>query len=244
MSEEESSGDFDPTAPEERNIGRELVDESAGLGSVAAHLYRGEVDRMTMWRQRLDQTTRWAVTLMAAILTWAFSSRTNPHYILLIGMVIVATFLWVEARRYRGYDVWRSRVRMLQRNLFAEAFDPSQGIERSDWRALLSDDYHNPKPKISHFEALSHRLRRVYLPLLGVLLVAWVVRITAFEPGVPWWRTAAVGRIPGTAITAAVAAVYLAAIAVTCWPWGHRGQHVRGEIYGAETDEWPDPDEE
>ena len=39
-----SSGEFDPTAPDQREIGREMVDDSTGLGSVMAHAYRGEID--------------------------------------------------------------------------------------------------------------------------------------------------------------------------------------------------------
>ena len=38
---------------------------------------------------------------MAAILTWAFSSAHNPHYIVLIVIVVVTVFLGIEARRYR-----------------------------------------------------------------------------------------------------------------------------------------------
>lgn len=104
--DESKKEDFDPTNPDRREIGREIVDESGGLGSAIAYLYRGEMDRMTTWRQRLDQTTYLAVTLMAAILTWTFSSRDNSHYILIIGMIVVGVFLQIEARRYRGYDVW------------------------------------------------------------------------------------------------------------------------------------------
>src|SRR6056297_534128 len=108
----ESNGDdIDPTAPEQREIGREMVDENTGLGSVMAHFYRGEMSRVTTWRQRLDETTKWTVTLMAAILTWAFSNTDNPHYILLIAIGAVATFLGIEARRYQHYDVYRTRVR-------------------------------------------------------------------------------------------------------------------------------------
>mgnify|MGYP000306645212 CR=1 FL=1 len=34
-----SSDEFDPTAPDHREIGREMVDDSTGLGSVMAHAY-------------------------------------------------------------------------------------------------------------------------------------------------------------------------------------------------------------
>lgn len=57
-----------------------------GPSSALAHLYRGEVHRMKLWRERLDSTTNWAVIVVTAILTWAFSSPDNPHYLLLLGV--------------------------------------------------------------------------------------------------------------------------------------------------------------
>lgn len=233
---DESKDDtFDPTRPERREIGREIVDENGGLGSAMAHLYRGEMDRMTTWRQRLDQTTYWAVTLMAAILTWTFSNRSNPHYILLVGMVAVGVFLQIEARRYRGYDVWRSRVRLLQEDLFSYALDPSQGLERENWRAALSEDLHNPSAKLSNLAAAAHRLRRVYFSLLGILLLAWIVRITMYTPGEPWQETAAIGAIPGFIVVVVVGLAYLGLVALMTLPGEH---HVRGEIYDSDLHEW------
>ncbi len=124
---------------------------------------------MGTWRQCLDETTTWAVTLMAAILTCAFSSPDNPHYILLTGIVVVTIFLGIGTRRYRDYDVFRSRVRVSQQNLFANALDPSEGIERHDRRVELSrDNQVNTESPV--YEALTNRLRRVYLALLSILL--------------------------------------------------------------------------
>lgn len=235
----ESSDEFDPEEREEREIGREMVDESTGLGSVMAHAYRGEIDRETTWRQRLDQTTTWAVTLMAAILTWAFSSANNPHYILLIGIVTVSIFLGIEARRYRDYDIYRSRIRMIQENLFANALDPSQGVEHRNWRAELSEDYRTPTLKVSLGEALANRLRRVYLALLSVLLIAWIFRITAFTPGQNWLTTAAVAIIPGSVIVGVVLVFYVAALGIAFWP---RERHAKGEFQEGDTEEWKNTD--
>ena len=116
--------EFDPEAPEEREIGRETVDQSTGLGSVVAHFYRGEMSRVTTWRGRLDTTINWAVTIVSAILIYAFSSQGND-IVLLAGIVIITMFLGIETRRYQGYDVFRARARMLQENLWANAPDPS-----------------------------------------------------------------------------------------------------------------------
>ena len=234
-----SSDEFDPSAPAQREIGREMVDDSTGLGSVLAHTYRGEIDRVGTWRQRLDETTTWAVTLMAAILTWGFSSSDNPHYILLIGIVVATIFLGIEARRYRDYDVFRSRVRIIQENLFANALDPSQGTESHDWRAELSRDYRRPTLKVSLYEALANRLRRVYLALLGVLLFAWVFRITAFAPREDWLTTAGIARIPGFAVVAAVGVFYVVLLCVAFWPHERR---AKGEFREGDPEDWKETD--
>nr|WP_227376337.1 DUF2270 domain-containing protein [Haladaptatus halobius] len=104
------------------------------------------MDRETTWRQRPDQTTNWAVTLLAAILAYEFSS-TDRRTILLFRTVITVVFLGIETQRYRDYDVYRARIRMVQENLFANALDPLTGVEHHDWRTKLNDDFRNPTLK-------------------------------------------------------------------------------------------------
>lgn len=221
MAERPPRDDVDPA-----RVGEGLLDEEMGPSSAMAHLYRGEIHRMKYWRERLDKTTNWAVVVMAAILTWAFSSPSNPHYIILIGVATLTVFLVVEARRYRGYETWRTRVRILQENVWAPGLDPNGGVADDGWRERLSRDYRTPTLKISAEEAIAHRLRRIYLPLFAVLLAAWVVRITAFSPE-PWVETAAIGMLPGTVVVGAVGLFYLGALAVACRP---RTWHAKGEL--------------
>ena len=228
---------FDPEADEEREIGREMVDQSTGLGSVLAHTYRGEMDQATTWRSRLDQTTTWAVTVMAAILTWAFSSPDNPHYILLIGLGMLAAFAGIEARRYRDYDVYRSRIRIIQQNLIANALDPSEGVAHRDWRRKLSEDYRRPTLKVPWGEALANRLRHVYLALIGIMLAAWVFRITVFTPQQPWTESAAIVVVPGTVVVGIVALFTVATLAAAFWP---RKRRAKGEFREGDFGEWKD----
>src|SRR6185503_2702680 len=51
------------------------------------HFYRGEVQRSTTWRTRLDTTTYWAVFTTGATLSFAFSSNTNPHFLIPINSI-------------------------------------------------------------------------------------------------------------------------------------------------------------
>ncbi|WP_306057400.1 DUF2270 domain-containing protein [Natronococcus wangiae] len=203
------NSDFDPEDPEQAEIGREMVDRSTGLGSVAAHLYRGEMERTVGWRDRLDTTTNWAVTVMTAIVAYAFSGES--HAVILAGLVMGTVFLFIEARRFRDYDIWRSRVRVLQENLFANALNPSEGVERDAWRAELSRDYRDPTPNISYRGAFSHRLRRVYLPLMTAMLFGWIFHLWAFNPNEPFLESASLPGIDGVYVVVAVA-VYHAAL--------------------------------
>ncbi|WP_394739330.1 DUF2270 domain-containing protein [Natronococcus roseus] len=222
-------------AGDEVDLGDEVATDVSEMSSVLGDAYRGELDRETTWRERLDQTTTWAVTVMAAILTWAFSSPDNPHYVILVGVLAVGLFLLIEARRYRDYDVYRSRVRLFQENLLADALDPSQESEHEDWRSELSDDYRDPTMKITMLEAVANRLRRIYLALVTVLLLAWIFRITAYmgETGVV--EAASVGSLPGILVLAVVVAFYGTILAIVLWP---RERKAKGEFGNREVGDW------
>jgi uncharacterized membrane protein len=206
-------------------VGTGLLDAEMAPSSAMAHLYRGEIHRMKFWRERLDRTTNWAVIVLAAVLTWAFSTEGNPHYLLLIGNVVLGTFLTIEARRYRAYDIWRSRVRTLQKEVWATGLDGT-GPRDSSWRTRLAEDYREPTIKITAEEAIAHRLRRIYLPLLAVLNAAWVVRVTAFGDA-RWPASAAVGAVPGTVVTATVVLALGGALVLAVRP---RTWHAHAEL--------------
>ncbi|MFC7141180.1 DUF2270 domain-containing protein [Halosimplex aquaticum] len=208
------------------------------MPSLLGHFYRAEMDRSTAWRGRLDNTTNWAVTIMAALLTFVFSSSDNPHYLLLIGMVTVAVFHVIETRRYRAYDVWRSRVRLLEEDVFAPTVDPDGGFEHGDWRRALGEDLRRPALKTSFFEAYRRRLRRMYLPLLLVLLASWVARVTVFAPKGSVFENASIVNVPGTVVVGAVALFYAAAVVVALWP---QDRESKGEFYERNQEgEWKD----
>jgi uncharacterized membrane protein len=151
-------------------------------------------------------------------------------------MAMVVVFLGIEARRYRTYDIWRSRVRLLEENVFANALDP-EGVKQTNWRKLLSEDLREPTLKTPPAEAVARRLRRVYFPLLSILGSAWIIRLTVFAPtptGIV--RTAAVGGVPGEVILLTVGLVYGSALLFTFWPWQRQ---AKGELQSQpRSDEW------
>lgn len=148
------------------------------FNTAMVHLYRGEVGRANTWRTRLDGTTNWAVLTTGATLSFAFSSTENTHVMILVNSLLIMYFLFIEARRYMFYDMWRSRVRLMEIEFFSEMLTPTEQQEQlENWRELLADDLQHPRFSISIWKAVGRRLRRNYIWIFGVLLLSWVVKI-------------------------------------------------------------------
>ncbi len=237
-----SQGDdgFDPMSDEAREIGERAATDPDDFLSLLPHFYRGEVSQMNAAQDRIDRTTDWAIALMGAILSVVFSSPDMPAYLLLVGLVALCTFLAFEVRRYRFYDLWRSRVRLMQEDIFASAFDPL-GPEHDDWRVEMSDDLRHPTFKVSVLEALSRRLRRVYGLLLTVVGIAWVCKVTLFTPEADWQEAAELPGISGLVVAGALALFFAVVVVLAYWPADRR---AKGEIHGARPGEWKDEDDD
>lgn len=235
----ERSEGFDASEYHEREVAADLAPDSAEFLGMLQHFYRGELGRATAWRDRLDNTTNWSVGIMATLITWAFSAADNPHYIILGSLVVISVFLYVETRRYRVYDIWRSRVRIIEENVYANAADPS-GVVHEEWREMLADDLRTPEIKVPFLEALSRRLKRVYLHLLTIIVISWVLRIWLFAPeDVTVIEEAAIAWIPGMLVIAGVTVFYLLMLAVTVWPTDRRAMGEKRKPT-EEIDSWRD----
>jgi len=140
------------------------------------HFYRGEVTRANTWRNRLDTTTNWAVLTTGATLSFAFSSPTNPHFVILINTVLVCFFLFMEARRYRYYEIWSSRVRVLETGFFTQILAPEMPTDDA-WVGHLVEDLREPRFTISEWEAVGRRLRRNYLWIFVLLAASWNLKV-------------------------------------------------------------------
>ncbi len=174
------------------------------FNTAMVHLYRGEVGRANTWRTRLDGTTNWAVLTTGATLSFAFSSPNNTQVMILINTLLIFFFLYIEARRYRFYDLWRSRVRLMETEFFAELLTPATTAQDHRWRELLAHDLLYPRFGITLWQALGRRLRRNYLWIFSVLVVSWVVKISihpfAAQSSDVLMQRVAIGPIPAWAV--------------------------------------------
>jgi uncharacterized membrane protein len=149
-------------------------------------------------------------------------------------MFAMVMFLLFDVRRYRTYDATRSRVRMIEENIFANTFDP-EGAVHHDWRTKVGGDLRKPTLKVTSREAISRRLKRIYFPLLTVLVVAWAFRITIFVSDETLLQTATVPGVPGLVVIGGVVLFYVLIAAVTFWP---TKREAKGAFHGEEAGEW------
>src|SRR5881398_2515149 len=190
-----------PSGPTEEatvSLQRSLYDP--GYVNAMSHFYRGEMGRRMVWRQRLDVTTNWAITSSTAIITIAFSTRQVPHIIFFFNLAIVWVLLWIEARRYRFYDAFRARVRMLEAHFLVPMVMENRDMLQGEWKKLVCEDLILPRFKISKLEAIGRRLKRNYTFIFIFIMVAWITKIFlhAAEPidtTLAFYRALSVGHI-------------------------------------------------
>jgi len=142
-----------------------------------AHFYRGEIQRSNTWRNRLDTTTNWAVLSAGAMLSFAFSSPNTPHFVIPVDSILVAVFLVMEARRYRYYEIWSSRVRVIETGYLARMLAPESVPADKEWASHLASDLLTPHFTISVWEAIGRRLRRNYIWLFALLALSWNLKV-------------------------------------------------------------------
>src|SRR6266511_3265280 len=149
----------------------------AEFNTAMAHFYRGEVQRSNTWRTRLDTTTYWAVLTAGATLSFTFSSQLSPHFVIPINSILVTVFLVMEARRYRYYEIWASRVRVIETGYLAQMLAPDSVPRDQEWASHLASDLLTPHFTISVSEAIGRRLRRNYIWLFALLALSWNLKV-------------------------------------------------------------------
>jgi uncharacterized membrane protein len=181
-----------------------------------AHLYRAEVHRMTVWRQRLDTTSNWAILLTTGLTTFTLGSAAVPHYTLLLGLALNTICMLLEARRYQHLSHSQWRLQQLERGYFAPLVAPDQPAP--GWRASLAADLREPRGTIGIFPALRRRLRRNYVLLFYFITAVWLTKlfIHGFGAGRFYDRLAVGNLVPSwfVGVSAAIFIVSVTALAL------------------------------
>jgi uncharacterized membrane protein len=197
------------------------------------HMFRAEINRANVWRQRLDATTNWAVITTGAAISFAFGSRgAGNHGVIILNTLLVTIFLSIEARRYRYYELWSYRVRLMETDFFTpmlvSPFRPA-----ADWAESLAESLLHPTFPISTWEAFGRRYRRNYVWIYALMSLAWIMNIWLYpEPPASsiseMIDRADIGTIPGWVVWTTGIAVNAALLAVGVLTAGLQG--ASGEV--------------
>lgn len=179
--------------------------KASDFTTAMVHFFRAEISRANVWRQRLDTTTNWAVVITGAVITFAFSEPLGHHSVIILSTLLITIFLYIEARRYRYYELWSSRVRLMETDFFAgmlvPPFHPSP-----DWAESLAENLLQPHFSISMWEAFGRRFRRNYLWIFIILGSSWFAKLWLHPSPADSLQSmmdrASIGGIPGWFIIA------------------------------------------
>ncbi|MEM8617408.1 MAG: DUF2270 domain-containing protein, partial [Pseudomonadota bacterium] len=196
-----------------------------------AHLYRAEIYRSTIWRQRLDMTTNWAVVSTGIALSVAFASETaSPLPIVLVGLLSVM-FLILETRRYRYFSVWKFRARLLELAVYVPILQGKGITIPQDKGSPLSDDYLRPQHRITALRALGRRIRRNYSWIFAIQGLAYFAKIAIHPSDAETWEEfvfrAHIGHVPGWLALIAGVAFHLSWIAIALYTWRQERRDTR-----------------
>lgn len=170
------------------------------FNTAMVHFYRAEVQRSNTWRTRLDTTTNWAVVTAGAAISFALSAPDHHYAVIILNTLLATLFLWIEARRYRYYELWSHRLRLMETDYFASMlvppFSPSP-----DWAESVAESLLQPEFPISMWEAFGRRFRHNYMWIFLILGVAWMLKTFLHPlPATTWvefFERSELGTVPG-----------------------------------------------
>lgn len=213
MTDTSGMGDFDP---------EEMISEGKEIGALA-HLYRAEVFRSTVWRQRLDQSTNWAIVSTGIALSISFATAQASVFPILLVQILCVLFLVIEARRYRFFYVWRFRARVLEITFYVPLLRGKGASLTNEYGTPLSDDYEKPKYRISMARAVGRRLRRIYGYVFATLGLAFVAKLlihpTDVESVADFIHRAHFGPVSGIVVLALMGGFHVCWIVFAMHTW-------------------------
>ncbi|MDD2709705.1 MAG: DUF2270 domain-containing protein [Verrucomicrobiae bacterium] len=142
-----------------------------------SQFYRGELARTMAWRQRLDATTNWAIIAATGVILFSTGDSKASHIVFLLAHFMILLLLFIEGRRYQYFDVYHSRIRLLETHFLAPAVIKRAEHLEGDWRMLLAEDLLIPSFKISIWEAIGRRFILSFGWIFLILSAAWVSKI-------------------------------------------------------------------
>ena len=126
------------------------------------HLYRAEINRVTIFKQRLDSIVTWTITSCLFILSMIFQNIVPFNTGIMLSSLTLLLFQLVDVRRYINYDEINNRCRLMESGMYACMLDPERGDV--EWKNKLLNSWLIPR-KLSFYKAFIKRFRNIFIYL-------------------------------------------------------------------------------
>jgi len=137
---------------------------------VVAHFYRGEMNRLTVYRTRLDNTFQYCIILTSALLVFNLQ-HSNLLYFPLLIIFLNLFFCFIETRRYRYFLIIQNRVCIMEKGFLCKQV---LEIENNlDWKNELVNIFSNVAYTKGFFTCYCIRYFRNYIWLIDLILGVW-----------------------------------------------------------------------
>ena len=142
------------------------------------HLYRAEVGRLAVYKQRLDTTIHWTFTINLFIWSMIFQNYNNSDnsdnsddkyksymnkiYILKsLSYFITIILHLIDARRYISYDEIKNRCVLMEKGMYACILNENECYK--EWKQELLNTWIKPNDcKLSLMKSMKIRLRNIF----------------------------------------------------------------------------------
>lgn len=137
-----------------------------------AHFYRGEMNRLTIYRSRLDSTFQYSIILSSGLLLFYLQqskvvSRYFPFSIIFMNLF----FCIIETRRYRYYLISKKRVSIMEEGFLCNQI--LDGAMEGDWPDSIKNVYLKTEFTRTFWHCFLIRYFRNYIWLIDIITILW-----------------------------------------------------------------------
>jgi len=131
---------------------------------------------------------------------------------------------------------------MLESHFLVATVSRNPHLLGGDWQRLVCQDLILPTFKISKLEAIGRRLKRNYVFIIAIIIVAWVTKIFMHaSPAINSWsafyKALAVGELPGWLVGAVLVVTIITTTALTWYVSANSSSEVT-DLRGSHKEQW------
>lgn len=141
---------------------------------VIAHFYRGEMNRMTVYRQRLDTTIQYTISLSSIMIVYFMSSNCSIYFPFFI-LFLIQFFCSLETRRYQYFLISQNRIKILEEGFFINTILNENN--NYNWKDNLINHLKNNNYIFPFYKSFIIRYKRYYIWITDFILGCWLFKL-------------------------------------------------------------------